>query len=543
MTFLSMWTALKPLPRQARLCRRRQRHHAPPPIRPRLEVLEDRLTPAVFTPTVFSDGTAGGTLREAITNANNDPGTATDTVQLSAGTYMLTIPNTANNHDVSGTQGDLNVTGTAHALVIQGTTDANGNPTSIIRQTVADRVLQILNLNGGAAATVTLKNVIIDGGNAQDDGSAGAVAGQSDALGGGIMDDGGNLTLINVVVQNNRTTAGAAFSAQGGGVFARAGSLTITNSFIQKNSITDNGGGATAGGGVFYNGDTCSISGSTLSDNVVVGGDGGGAALFGSDTIVNSTIANNGISGSGGGIFFEQGATGQLTNDTVAGNGANAGGGLSNDNGSPRTVTLVNTVVAKNTSQAINGVPNQDLTAQFTSGGHNLIGIDNNLKGPTDLAGTAASPLDPKLGPLQNNGGTTPTMLPLAGSPLLGAGDPSLAPSTDQRGQSRPSGGPIDVGAVQVSGSASTSPSPTTSPSPSAGPKPAPTLHTPSLLSFFDHFFFVTSTQTVNPDGTVTVTDSLFGMPFLVSTYDSSGNLTRVLLFGSDVTTLFKLFG
>jgi hypothetical protein len=535
MTFLSMWTAPKPVPRQARACRRRQRHHAPPPIRPRLEVLEDRLTPAVFTPTVFTDGTAGGTLREAIINTNNDTGTATDTIQLSAGTYTLTIPNTANNHDVSSTQGDLNITSTSHALVIQGTTDANGNPTSIIDQTVTDRVLQVLNLNGGAAATVTLKNVVLEGGNAQDNGLAGAVAGQSDALGGGIMNDGGNLTLINVVVQNNKATAGAGFSAQGGGVFARAGSLTITSSLIQNNNATDNGGGATGGGGVFYTGDTCSITGCTLSGNVVVGGDGGGAALSGSNTIVNSTIANNGISGGGGGIFFEAGATGRLTNDTVAGNGARAGGGLSNDNGSVQPVILVNTVVAGNTSQAVNGVADQDVTAQFTSGGHNLIGIDNNFKGPTDLAGTAANPLDPKLGTLQNNGGTTPTMLPLAGSPLLGAGDPSLAPSTDQRGQSRPSGGPIDIGAVQVSGSTA----PTPSPGPSPGSKSPPTLHTPSLLSFFDHFFFVTSTETVNPDGTVTVTDTFFGLPFLVSTYDSSGNLTSVLLFGLNVTTLF----
>jgi hypothetical protein len=537
MTFFSMWTAPKPLPRQATVCRRRRRHHAPTPIRPRLEVLEDRLTPTVFTPTVFTDGATGGTLREAIINANNDPGTATDTIQLSAGTYMLTIPNGANNHDVSSTQGDLNITSTAHALLIQGTTDANGNPTSIIDQTVTDRVLQILNLNGGAAATVTVKNVIIEGGNAQDDGSAGAVAGQTDGLGGGIMDDGGNLTLNNVVVQNNSALGGAGFSAQGGGVFARAGSLTITNSFIQKNTATDNGGGATGGGGVFYTGDTCSITSSTLSDDIVVGGDGGGAALSGSNTIANCTIANNGISGSGGGIFFEAGATGQLTNDTVVRNGANAGGGLSNDNGDVRPVILANTVVAGNTSNAVNGVPDQDLTAQFTSGGHNLVGIDNNLKGPTDLAGTPANPLDPKLGTLQNNGGTTPTRLPLAGSPLLGAGDPSLAPSSDQRGQSRPSGGPIDIGAVQVSGS--TSPTPTPSPGPSPGFKPPPALHTPSLLAFFDHFFFVTSTQTVNPNGSVTVMDTIFGLPFLVSTYNSSGNLTSVLLFGSDVTMLF----
>jgi len=52
---------------------------------------------------------------------------------------------------------------------------------------------------------------------------------------------------------------------------------------------------------------------------------------------------------------------------------------------------------------------------------------------------------------LENNGGLTLTMLPQPGSPVLGAGDPSLAPSTDQRGDPRPSGGPTDLGSVQVS--------------------------------------------------------------------------------------------
>jgi hypothetical protein len=42
-----------------------------------------------------------------------------------------------------------------------------------------------------------------------------------------------------------------------------------------------------------------------------------------------------------------------------------------------------------------------------------------------------------------------------------------------------------------------------------------------------------------NPDGSVTVTDSLFGIP-LVSSYDSSGNLLSVTLFGFNVTALFE---
>jgi hypothetical protein len=42
-------------------------------------------------------------------------------------------------------------------------------------------------------------------------------------------------------------------------------------------------------------------------------------------------------------------------------------------------------------------------------------------------------------------------MLPSSTSPVLGTGDPSLAPSTDQRGQPRPPNGPTDLGSVQVS--------------------------------------------------------------------------------------------
>jgi hypothetical protein len=46
--------------------------------------------------------------------------------------------------------------------------------------------------------------------------------------------------------------------------------------------------------------------------------------------------------------------------------------------------------------------------------------------------------------------------------------------------------------------------------------------------------------ETVNGDGTVTVTDSFLGIPLLVSTYDSAGGLVNVSFFGLDVTALFK---
>src|SRR4029077_10220097 len=91
-----------------------------------------------------------------------------------------------------------------------------------------------------------------------------------------------------------------------------------------------------------------------------------------------------------------------LTNVTISGNRASVnGGGISNQSGSvdahPR---LSNTILAGNT-----GGIRPDLSGRFTSGGHNLIGNATGVffaGGLTtgDLAGTAASPIDPLLAPL-----------------------------------------------------------------------------------------------------------------------------------------------
>jgi hypothetical protein len=70
-------------------------------------------------------------------------------------------------------------------------------------------------------------------------------------------------------------------------------------------------------------------------------------------------------------------------------------------------------------------------------------------------------------------------------------------------------------------------------------PSPPPVLNAPPLLAFFDSL--LGGTETVNANGTETITDSVFGIPLLVATFDSSGNLVSVDLFGIDVTFLFLL--
>ena len=54
------------------------------------------------------------------------------------------------------------------------------------------------------------------------------------------------------------------------------------------------------------------------------------------------------------------------------------------------------------------------------------------------------------LGPVQDNGGSTDTHLPILGSPAIDAGNTATAPRRDQRGVRRPQGPASDIGSVEV---------------------------------------------------------------------------------------------
>jgi hypothetical protein len=81
--------------------------------------------------------------------------------------------------------------------------------------------------------------------------------------------------------------------------------------------------------------------------------------------------------------------------------------------------------------------------------GHNLIG---NTQGGSGFDPTDVLNVDPMLGPLQDNGGSTQTMALLPGSPALNTGDPAQLGVPDQRGVVR-SGG-VNIGAYQASATA-----------------------------------------------------------------------------------------
>ncbi len=69
-------------------------------------------------------------------------------------------------------------------------------------------------------------------------------------------------------------------------------------------------------------------------------------------------------------------------------------------------------------------------------------------------------------------------------------------------------------------------------------PSPPPVLNVPPLLAFINSLFGG-GIETLNVNGTITIKDYLFGIPLLVSTFNSSGQLMSVSFMGIDLTFLF----
>jgi hypothetical protein len=111
---------------------------------------------------------------------------------------------------------------------------------------------------------------------------------------------------------------------------------------------------------------------------------------------------------------------------------------------------LRNTIVAGNqaaSNRDIAGALDPASSYNLVGDGTGLSGISNGTGG--NLVGSFLLPLDPRLGPLGNNGGPTRTQALLDDSPARGAGSLSFATPTDQRGLPRTIGGQIDLGAFQ----------------------------------------------------------------------------------------------
>jgi predicted outer membrane repeat protein len=377
-------------------------------------------------------GNANLVVRDCIVSANRASGDGGGISNGALpGTANVTLVNTSVARNVAGGDGGGLFVGGASTLAINS---------SAVRRNASSGA------GGGVrASSATLTNCTVSGNSAV-------------AEGGGI--NAGTATLTSSTVSGNNTATGS-----GGGI--NAGTATLTNSTISGNTADAEGGGVRAS--------TATLTNSTVSGNTAASG---GGIFAGTATLTRTTVSGNNVAAFGGGI---NASTATLTNSTVSGNTAQQnGGGLS-----ATTATLLNCTIAdniaqsggglfhvaggtfsvKNTIVALNlvvfgGIGTDVAGATFTSQGHNLIGDGSQSTGFTngnngDLVGTSANPIDPKLGPLANNGGPTKTMALLAGSRAIDHGDNAGVPATDQRGFPRKKDGNgdgiavVDIGAVE----------------------------------------------------------------------------------------------
>ena len=330
-------------------------------------------------------------------------------------------------------------------LVVNTTTDAGYGLLSppgelSLRQAVglADFLGGTQTITFDSTAFATTQTITLTGGPLElsDPGGLETITGPAAGV---TIDAGGASRVFQVDSGVTATLAGLTLtggSAGHGGGLVNLGTITLTDCTISGNSAAD-------GGGV-YNYLTATLTDCTVSGNSASHGLGGGLWSFGTTTLTDCTISGNSAY-DGGGVSAYGPLT--LTACTVSGNSAAYGGGVFLLSGADSRTTIVDTIVAGNSSKTspdLSGTVDQDQ-------GYNLIGDGDGASGFTaagDQVGTAASPIDPLLAPLGDYGGPTQTMALRTGSPAIGKGVALPGITTDQRGFALDSPRP-DIGAFQ----------------------------------------------------------------------------------------------
>ncbi len=305
-----------------------------------------------------------------------------------------------------------------------------------------------------------------------------------DSGGGGVWNEG------NLFVTGSTITANEA-AETGGGIYHVNGALDIRGSLISMNTAVNGGGGIQTGafpgvvvestvsknvvaglqaaGGGIKNSGGLSVRDSAIYSNTATGFMASGGGIFHDSSTLdleNTTLSGNSADGSGGGLAVAGGAA-SLNNVTVSlnhsdqmGGGLGDGGGVSRQSG---IVTITNSIIAGNQDLSP-GTVHPDCSSApggLASSGHNLVGVIDGCSWTAatgDLTGTLSAPLDPILGSLADNGGSTLTFALLTGSPAIDAGNPAMPGSgaaacevVDQRGFSRLNRGiACDAGAFEV---------------------------------------------------------------------------------------------
>jgi hypothetical protein len=355
-------------------------------------------TPVAATATVTNTLDSGpGSLRDAIANP-------------AANTIQFAIPVTDPNYDAA--TGSYTILLASQLLINRPLAIVGpGANVLIISGNGASRVFEV-----SAGVFARINGVTITDGHAPD-----GAPGQS----GGGIENFGVLLLDSDLVSGN--TAGTSPPGAAGGTGGGIENLGILS--VYRSAITGNSAGA--------------------------GGSGGGIDNSGSVTLVDSTLANNMVPQGAGGGLFNAGLL-ALVNDTIVGNVAATAAGIFT---SGPDATLYNTIVAANHTPAgaasdIAGTLDSSLGPDQSHSSNNLIGTGGSGGLTNGANANFVGVADPKLAPLSNYGGPTPTIALLASSPALNHGSNALAAAagliTDQRGFARVFNGVVDIGAYEA---------------------------------------------------------------------------------------------
>lgn len=256
----------------------------------------------------------------------------------------------------------------------------------------------------------------------------------SNTLGGGVLNKDGYLSVSNSTVSYN--IAGT----DGGGISNLSGALSILDSSITGNTANESRSSCPGGGGLSSINGSLTISKTTVSANQVLQGcPGAGIEAINYLILTNSTVSGN---TGGDGIYAFNGAS--IYNSTISNNFRYG------------IYVWLNTANLKNSIISNNGTADchidQTYGGTLTSLGYNLI----QNKGNCSLNSNDLSGIEPKLGPLQDNGGPTLTQALMPG-PAINGGNPEGCIdnlgnplNTDQRGMPRV--GRCDIGAFEYQG-------------------------------------------------------------------------------------------
>ncbi|MFE0501260.1 choice-of-anchor Q domain-containing protein [Lysobacter soli] len=400
-----------------------------------------------------------GSLRNAISIAEH--GDNIDLIGLRCNRIVLT------SGELVALQGSLTLLGRSrHALTI----DANSNGRAInhgpgtlrvYRLTVANGLVTDQYGQGGCIKSSGVVEVIsssvhhckaIPGpgpGTAEPWSIGGAIAGES------------------VLLAHSQVHSNLADRGWGGAVHAW-NRLTLHYSQVVGNAATLGGGGLA--------GNKVAVTYSQVRDNVAT--TGGGIVLFPTDPtqrsllLNKSTLSGNRATDGGGGISLRGPASNaEIVDSTISGNTAYyfSVGSL------PANTRIYNSTITLNDERegGCNGaiditsglrLESTVVAGNLCNGGQGIdifpLNSDEAVTGRSNLVGHSRAPLpadtiladDPRLLPLGNNGGPTPTHLPQADSPLLDRGTNALNLQYDQRGPGFPRthGAFTDIGAIDL---------------------------------------------------------------------------------------------